>query len=265
VLAHATHPTELFGHEKGAFTGAHQRKIGRIEAAAGGTIFLDEIGDLPPLLQVNLLRFLQEKTIEHVGSNVGIHVDVRVIAATNVDLEKAVEEGRFRQDLYHRINVLRIKTPPLRDREDDIELLARSYFEKFSNENKSNVKNFSRPALSAMRRYHWPGNVRELINRVRCAVIMTENRLLTAADLGLEDKVMMNCMITLDRARDQAEQDVIQRALRYNNNGMSQTARQLGISRATLYRLVSKFSATGSDYQPRNISKADSGVPLESP
>lgn len=238
--------TELFGHEKGSFTGAHQRKVGRFEAAAGGTIFLDEIGDLPPQQQVNLLRFLQEKIIERVGSNVGIHVDVRVIAATNVDLEKAVEEGCFRQDLFYRINVLRIKLPALRDRDDDIELLARSYFDKFSKENKSTVKNFSQEALAAMRRYNWPGNVRELINRVRCAMIMTENRLLTAADLGLEDVAMADCAISLDHARDQAEQDVIQRTLRYNNNGMSQTARQLGISRATLYRLVSKFSATGS-------------------
>jgi len=242
--------TELFGHEKGAFTGAHQRKIGHIEAAAGGTIFLDEIGDLPSSLQINLLRFLQEKTIERVGSNVGIHVDVRVIAATNVDLEKAVEEGRFRQDLYYRINVLRIKMPALRDREDDIELLARSYFEKFSTENKSGAKDFSRQALSAMKRYHWPGNVRELINRVRCAMVMTENRLLTASDLGLEDECMSESLITLDRARDQAEQDIIQRTLRYNNNDMSQTARHLGISRATLYRLVGKFSANSSDCQP---------------
>lgn len=260
--------TELFGHEKGAFTGAHQRKIGRIEAAAGGTIFLDEIGDLPPLLQVNLLRFLQEKTIERVGSNVEIHVDVRVIAATNVDLEKAVAEGRFRQDLYFRINVLRIKLPALRDRDDDIELLARSYFEKFSQEKKPAVKNFSRQALAAMRRYHWPGNIRELINRVRCAMVMTENRLLTAADLGLEDmadETKIECVMTLDHARDQAEQDLIQRVLRYNNNDMSQTARQLGISRATLYRLVSKFSATGSDYRPKKSSMAASGAHLGSP
>lgn len=243
--------TELFGHEKGAFTGAHQRKIGRIEAAAGGTIFLDEIGDLPHELQVNLLRFLQEKVIERVGSTSEIHVDARVIAATNIDLEKAVEEGRFRRDLYYRINVLRIKMPALRDREGDIELLAKSYFEKFSGENKSAARNFSQQALAAMRHHHWPGNVRELINRVRRAMVMSENRLLTAADLGLEEGATARNTITLDHARDRAEQDVILRTLRYNDSNMSLTARQLGISRATLYRLVNKFSASGSDYQPQ--------------
>lgn len=243
--------TELFGHEKGAFTGAHQRKIGRIEAAAGGTIFLDEIGDLPHELQVNLLRFLQEKIIERVGSTSEIHVDVRVIAATNIDLEKAVEEGRFRRDLYYRINVLRIKMPALRDRAGDIELLAKLYFEKFSKENKSAVKNFSQQALAAMRRHHWPGNVRELINRVRRAMVMSDNRLLTASDLGLEESITVESAITLDHARDRAEQDVILRTLRYNDSNMSLTARQLGISRATLYRLVNKFSASGGDYQPQ--------------
>ena len=243
--------TELFGHEKGAFTGAHQRKIGRIEAAAGGTIFLDEIGDLPHELQVNLLRFLQEKIIERVGSTSEIHVDVRVIAATNIDLEKAVEEGRFRRDLYYRINVLRIKMPALRDRAGDIELLAKLYFEKFSRENQSAARSFSQQALAAMRRHHWPGNVREMINRVRRAMVMSENRLLTATDLGLEESATAGSAITLDHARDRAEQDVILRTLRYNDSNMSLTARQLGISRATLYRLVNKFSASGSDYSPQ--------------
>ncbi|MES1982322.1 MAG: sigma 54-interacting transcriptional regulator [Pseudomonadota bacterium] len=241
--------TELFGHEKGAFTDAHQRKIGRIEAAAGGTIFLDEIGDLPSELQANLLRFLQEKVIQRVGSNITIPVDVRVIAATNVDLEKAVESGRFRQDLYYRINVLRIKLPPLRDRKDDIGLLAQFYFDKFSKENKSRAKNFSQQALTALRRHDWPGNVRELINRIRRALVMTENRLLTPGDLGLEENTMAESIVTLDRARDRAEQEVIQRTLRYYDNNMLQTARQLGISRATLYRLVSKFPAGKGDYR----------------
>lgn len=240
---------ELFGHEKGAFSGAHQRKIGRIEAAENGTIFLDEIGDLPFELQANLLRFLQEKVIVRVGSNSEIRVDVRVIAATNINLEKAIEEGRFREDLYYRINVLRIKMPPLRDREGDIELLARSYFAKFSKESKSAARNFSQQALAAMKRHHWPGNVQELINRIHCAILMTENRLLTAPDLGLEESIKVEDANALDHARGQAEQDVILRTLIYNNSNMSLTARQLGISRATLYRLVNKFSASDNDIQ----------------
>ncbi len=242
---------ELFGHEKGAFSGAHQRKIGRIEAAANGTIFLDEIGDLPYEMQVNLLRFLQEKLIERVGSTAEIHVDVRVIAATNTNLEKAVKDGRFRSDLYYRINVLRIKIPPLRDRQGDIELLAKAYFEKFSKERNTAVKSFSQKALAAMKRHHWPGNVRELINRIRHAMIMSENHLLTAADLGLEDRIELANPVSLDLVRAQAELDLINTTLSYNDNNMSMTARQLGISRATLYRLVNKFSVSGSGDQSK--------------
>jgi len=234
--------TELFGHEKGAFTGAHQRKIGRIEAAASGTIFLDEIGDLPPELQVNLLRFLQERVIERVGSTTALHVDARVVVATNIDLEKAVEKGAFREDLYYRINVLRIRLPPLRNRENDIELLARSYFEKFSKEKKPVARGFSQQALMTMKGYPWPGNVRELINRVRRAMLMSENQLITAADLGLEKYTNTSRNLpTLDYARAQVEQELIRDTLRFNANNVSQTARELGISRATLYRLMHKF------------------------
>lgn len=233
--------SELFGYEKGAFTGAHQRKIGRIEMAAGGTIFLDEIGELPLELQVHLLRFLQDKVIERLGSTSGTYVDVRVIAATNVDLEKAVREGHFREDLYYRINVLRIKLPALRERENDVELLAKSYFDKFSRERKSIAKGFSKRAIFAIRTYHWPGNVRELVNRVRSATIMSDSRLITAADLGLEKPIIAQNANTLDHARDQAEHELIRSTLRYNGNNMAQTARQLGVSRATLYRLISKF------------------------
>lgn len=228
--------SELFGYEKGAFTGAVKRKIGRIEAALGGTIFLDEIGDLSPDLQVNLLRFLQEKTIERIGSNERITVDARVIAATNADLEGAVKSGKFREDLYYRINVLRLQVPSLREREGDIELLAQSYFEKFRKENKSSACGFSKAALNVISNYSWPGNVRELINRIRRATILTENKLITPADIGLEKRVPQKPVFTLDIARTSAEEEVIRLVLRKNHHNVSETARQLGISRATLYR-----------------------------
>lgn len=240
--------SELFGHEKGSFTGAHQRKIGRVEAAAGGTLFLDEVGDLALDLQVNLLRFLQEHTIERVGGTDKIRVDARVIAATHVDLEKAVREGRFREDLYYRLHVLHLKVPALRERGEDIELLARFFFEKFSKEKNHNVKGFRREALQTMNDYHWPGNVRELINRVRRAMVMCENRLITSADLGLERRASQRRLTTLDDARAKAEREAVQCSLRYNQNNVSQAARHLGVSRVTLYRLMEKFQINNSNH-----------------
>ena len=232
--------SELFGHEKGAFTGAQQRKIGRLEAAAGGTIFLDEIGDLPLDLQVNLLRVLQNRTIERLGSNQEIHLNVRIIAASHVNLEQAVEQGRFREDLYYRLNVLRLHTPPLREREGDVTLLAQHYFNKLLGTAHRTARGFSQQAIRVMTHYTWPGNVRELVNRVGRAAIMSENRLLTPEDLGLEKRVMNGGTLTLDQARAQAEVQAIRGALRRNQNNMSAAARQLGISRATLYRVLER-------------------------
>ncbi|HET6420916.1 MAG TPA: sigma 54-interacting transcriptional regulator [Geobacteraceae bacterium] len=234
--------SELFGHEKGAFTGAVQRKAGRIESASGGTIFLDEIGDLSLDLQVNLLRFLQEKTIERLGSNQSIKVDVRVIAATHVDLERAVEGGRFREDLFYRLNVLNLKIPPLRERNGDIELLARTIFEEFLGEKNRVVKGFSQQALRVMTVYDWPGNVREMINRIRSAMVLCEHHLITPADLGLEKRSVPRNVVSLDDAREKAEQEVIQHCLQLNRNNISKTARDLGVSRVTLYRLINKFN-----------------------
>jgi len=236
--------SELFGHEKGAFTGASQRKIGRIESAASGTIFLDEIGDLPLELQVNLLRFLQEKTIERVGSTEKIHVDVRVLAATHIDLETAVKEGRFREDLYYRLNVLQIKTPALRDRQGDIEVLARYFFNKFSDEKRRNVKGFSPSAMQLMNRYPWPGNVRELISRIRRAMVMCERRLITPEDLDLDRREGKRhiATLTLETARSMAEMEAIRHAMQKNNGNLTLASRQLDVSRVTLYRLMEKYN-----------------------
>jgi len=239
--------SELFGHERGSFTGAHQRKIGSIEASSGGTIFLDEIGDLPLELQANLLRFLQEKTIVRVGSTQRIPIDTRVIAATHVDLDKAVRTGRFREDLFYRLNVLHLWVPPLRERGGDIELLVQALFEEFSSQKNAAVQGFSREAMRSMAAYSWPGNVRELMNRVQHAMIMSEHRLITPADLGLSSASAPKNVITLSRARAAAESDVIRATLRSNANNVSRAARELGISRVTLYRLMEKFGIDPSE------------------
>jgi len=246
----------LFGHEKGAFTGAHRRHIGRIEAADGGTIFLDEIGDLPLELQVNLLRFLQEHTIERLGSTETLPVDVRVIAASHIDLQDAVRRGRFREDLYYRLNVLQLGMPPLRERLSDIDELAHHFFMTFAEERNGNVRGFSPDALEAMRAYAWPGNVRELMNRVRRAIIMCERSLVTATELDLEAPPAVAGIRTLEAARDEAERCAIESSLRCCGNNISEAARQLGVARITLYRLLRKYGVAHHDRVPASTVRA---------
>ncbi|MES1937875.1 Fis family sigma-54 specific transcriptional regulator [Salinisphaera hydrothermalis C27AD] len=231
--------SELFGHERGSFTGAHRRMIGKIEAAAPGTILLDEIGDLPLDLQVNLLRFLEDHRIERLGANTSVDVNVRVIAASHVNLEQAVADSRFREDLYYRLNVLRLKVPPLREREGDVRRLAQCFFDQFRAEAHPRVRGFTHGALQSMENHSWPGNVRELINRVRHAMVMGEHPLITAADLGLTPNGPP-AELTLDQVRDEAERHAVENALRRVPNNLSEAARQLGISRVTLYRLIQK-------------------------
>ena len=232
--------SELFGHEKGAFTGAVGEKHGLFEEANGGTLFLDEIGDLPLDLQVNLLRFLQEGTVSRVGSTRVLQLDVRVVAATHVDLEKAVAAGRFREDLFYRLNVLPLHVLPLRERREDVKLLANHFFRKFAAEKTPKVKGFSHQALLAMEAHDWPGNVRELINRVRCSMIMAEGKLIMPADLGLtpaKDPALQN---VLSEARQKAERGAIFSILEQTGRNVAVSARQLGVSRMTLYRLMAK-------------------------
>lgn len=231
--------SELFGHERGAFTGANACKIGRIEAADGGAVFLDEIGDLPLEAQSNLLRFLEERTIERVGSTRLIRVTARVIAATHVDLQRAVSEGRFREDLYYRLNVLHLHLPPLHERDEDAEVLARHFLDRFRRRYRTRARKFSAAALKAIAAHTWPGNVRELINRVHRAAVTSEKRLLGPADLGLDTH--RAAAPSLHAARAQADRETIADNLRESRFNMSECARRLNISRVTLYRLCRKY------------------------
>ncbi|CAG8863274.1 Regulatory protein AtoC [Pseudomonas fluorescens] len=233
--------SELFGHEKGAFPGAHQRKVGRIEAANGGTLFLDEICDLPLDLQARLLRFLQEKHIERVGGSQSIPVDVRVLASTHVNLERAVDNGRFREDLYYRLNVLQVVTAPLRDRHGDLSILASHFSHFYSHETGRRPRTFSDAALAAMGRHDWPGNVRELANRVRRGLVLAEGRQIEAPDLGLqvlEDEE--SPMGTLEDYKHRAERQALCDVLNRHSDNLSIAAKVLGVSRPTFYRLLHK-------------------------
>jgi DNA-binding NtrC family response regulator len=229
--------SELFGHERGAFTGAGRRRAGLIESAAGGSVFLDEIGDLPLDMQVNLLRFLQEKTIYRLGGTRPLPVDVRVIAASHVRLEDAVARGTFREDLFYRLNVLTIEMPPLRERPEDVPALAETFFHDHARERSAHVRGFSHGALEAMRDHHWPGNVRELHNRVRRAAVMAEGRLIMPHDLGLDAGGMP--ALALSGARVQAERRAIEAGLGAGKS-ITHVARELGVSRMTVYRLMAK-------------------------
>ena len=234
--------SELFGHEKGAFTGAIKTTEGKIEQAAGGTLFLDEVGDIPFALQVKLLRFLQERVIERIGSRKSIHVDTRIVCATHQDLETMITDGRFREDLFYRLAEIVVKIPSLAERPGDATLLAKAFLGRFAREMNPQVKGFSADALAAIDSWAWPGNVRELENRVKRAVIMADGKLVGAADLDLaepdEDAAQV---LNLKCARETADRRVIRHALARSEGNISNTAKLLGISRPTLYDLLKQY------------------------
>jgi two-component system NtrC family response regulator len=233
--------SELFGHERGAFTGAHVQRKGRIEHADGGSLFLDEVGELPLALQVKLLRFVQEQSIERIGGRSTIQVNTRVVAATNVDLKKAMIEGKFREDLYYRLAVVSVKLPPLRERIADIPLLAKAFLQKFAKQQNRSSLDFSAKALRAIQCHAWPGNVRELENRVKRAVIMAEGRYVSPVDLELVDDASTLEVTTLKQARETAEREVVLASMQRSGGKISRAAEELGISRPTLYELLDKL------------------------
>ena len=236
--------SELFGYEKGAFTGAHKTTKGKIECAEGGTLFLDEIGDMPYNLQAKLLRFLQEKIIERLGGRQEIPVDVRVVCATNQNLEEMVKERTFREDLFYRVSEITLNIPPLREREEDVFILAQFFLQQYAVEYKRNVKTFSEDGLSAIKAYRWPGNIRELQNKIKSSVIMTTGTQVTAFDLGFFDHENNDYELSLNlrTVRELAETLAIQKAYALSEGNMSKAADLLGITRPTLYSLIEKYS-----------------------
>lgn len=234
--------SELFGHERGAFTGANARRIGLFESANGGSVLLDEVGDLPLDAQTNLLRVLQEGRLERVGGHGPVSIDVRILAATNIDLETAVAEGRFRSDLYYRLNVLRLHVPRLAERGDDILLLADHFLDNFRQKHKPRARGFSPAARKALRDFSWPGNVRELLNRVQRAAIIAESELITPRELELPDPLQEGSPANnLERVRSVAEEDALRSCLHASGFNVSEAARRLHVSRVTIYRLCKKY------------------------
>jgi len=245
--------SELFGHEKGAFTGAHKTTPGKVELASGGTLFLDEIGDMPLALQAKMLRFLQERVIERVGGREEIAVDVRVVCATNQNLEELIKEGLFREDLYYRVSEITINIPPFRDREEGRLMLARTLLLKNCKEQGKAINGFTDDAVQAIEAYSWPGNVRELENKIKGSVIMADGKLVTAADLGVTAGEGEEVSLNLREVRQQAESKAIRVALTKCYGNISKAAEMLGITRPTLYDLLSKYGLSAEGYSKKAV------------
>jgi len=237
--------SELFGYERGAFTGAVKQTKGKIEAAIGGTFFLDEIGDMPMSLQAKMLRFLQERVIERLGGRDTIEVDVRIICATHRNLSKLIESGEFREDLFFRVSEIIIEIPALRNREGDKTLLAQIFLDKFSKKNGRSFRGFTDSAREKIDAYEWPGNVRELENRIKRAVVLAEGKQILATDMGFIEDEDCSKSLNLREARERIEREIIQRALSVYNNNVTHAAEALGLSRPSLYSLIKKLGMPG--------------------
>jgi len=236
--------SELFGYEKGAFTGAVKSTPGKFELANGGTVFLDEIGEMPLQLQAKLLRFLQEKVIERVGGRKLIHLDTRIVCATNRNLEDMMANATFREDLYYRIAEIQIEIPPLRDRSSDKTLLARYLLKKYVHKEHLNIVGLSEEAINAIEEYSWPGNIRELSNKITRAAIMCDDKYISAEDLGL--KSAENTQLNLKVIRESAEKNALKTTLSATGNNISAAAKLLGVTRPTLYDLMKKHNLDSS-------------------
>ncbi len=255
ALAPTLLESELFGHEKGAFTGAHERRVGRFEQAQGGTLFLDEIGEIDASIQVKLLRFLGERTFERVGSNKTLSADLRLIAATNRDLEERVKAGAFREDLFFRLRVVELRLPPLRERLEDIPLLARTFLREFSEENSKPVTAFTADAAELLIQYQWPGNVRELRTAIEHAVVLCRGDKITARDLppsirqgvlkAPEEKDPKRVLARNSLTVKEAERELIIRALKATDGHRTLAAQQLGMSRRTFHRKLHQHHLEG--------------------
>ncbi len=243
--------SELFGHEKGSFTGAHKQSIGKIELANGGTLFLDEIGDMPLALQAKMLRFLQERVIERVGGRKEIPVDVRVVCATNQNPQDMIKEGLFREDLYYRVSEITINIPPYRDREEGRLILARTFLIKYAKLQKRAINGYSNDAIQAIEAYAWPGNVRELENKIKGAVIMADGKMVTAKDLGIDGGDEEAESLNLRKVRQRAESKAIRVALTKSYGNISKAAETLGITRPTLYDLLNKYGVSADSYSKK--------------
>ena len=241
--------SELFGHVRGSFTGAIANKAGKFQAADGGTLFLDEIGEMPVSLQVKILRALQERVVMRVGDNRPESVDIRIITATHRDLESDIKAGRFREDLYYRLNVVNVQLPPLRDRGEDVMVIAKYLLSRFVDEFKSSVKGFSPNAVIAMRKFLWPGNIRQLENHLKKAIVLADKALLGPEDLGLTADVLP-AILPLADAKEKFQREYINEVLEINNGNRTKTARDLGVDPRTIFRHLEKGDGSEGDVDP---------------